>query len=161
VSNSHDVQVRPLAADDDARLGEYWRPTVEGHRAGRWDLLTAWDGVELVGSGCLRWEGPFNAEMAAIRGRTPELAFLQIDEGYRGAGIGTRLVRLAEQLCLTRGLQCLGLAVGVDNHRAQALYERLGYHDVGVKQVDRYVDVHGQRRTEVARYLERLLAGPV
>ena len=151
----HDVQVRALAADDEARLGEDWFSAVEGHRAGRWDLLTAWDGVALVGSASLRWEGPFNAEMASRRGCTPELAFLQVAEERRGAGIGTQLLRLAEQRCLARGHHSLGLAVDIENLRAQALYARLGYHDLGAQQIQHYVDSQGQRRTEVAAYLQR------
>lgn len=153
------VRVRVLAGDDGARLGADRQAAVAGHRAGRWDLLTAWADVDLIGSAHLRWEGPFNTEMAAARGRTPELAFLQVEERHRGAGIGSRLVRLAEQLCRARGLPILGLAVGVDNLRAHALYERLGYRDLGLRQTDHYVDSQGRPRTEVARYLEHDLTG--
>lgn len=47
--------------------------------------------------------------------------------GYRGRGIGTRLMASAEQLLMERGVSDVYLEVIEGNQRAQRLYERLGY----------------------------------
>jgi ribosomal protein S18 acetylase RimI-like enzyme len=49
----------------------------------------------------------------------------------RGLGIGTRLVVEAEERIRARGLPLARLGVEVDNPRARALYERLGYVATG------------------------------
>ena len=47
--------------------------------------------------------------------------------GYRGKGIGTELMSVAEELLRRRGVIDVYLEVIEGNHRAQKLYERLGY----------------------------------
>jgi ribosomal protein S18 acetylase RimI-like enzyme len=49
----------------------------------------------------------------------------------QGLGIGTHLIVLAEGRMRTRGVHAAELAVEDDNLRARALYERLGYREVG------------------------------
>lgn len=49
---------------------------------------------------------------------------------YRGRGIGTRLMELAETHAAEKGLSKLSLIVFEQNARAKALYERLGYREV-------------------------------
>jgi ribosomal protein S18 acetylase RimI-like enzyme len=49
----------------------------------------------------------------------------------RGLGIGTRLIREAEERIRARALPVVRLGVEVDNARARALYERLGYVATG------------------------------
>ena len=151
------IDVRLLQARDVVRLEAGWERSVAGHDAGRWSFLTAWDGDRLVGSGCLRWEGPFNAEMAMTYPGLAELAFLQVDRGYRSAGLGTRLVGLAEAAAISRRERALGLAVGLGNLRARALYERLGYCPTGHLQRDRYHDERGVEVEEVSAYLVKTL----
>jgi ribosomal protein S18 acetylase RimI-like enzyme len=123
--------------------------------------LTAWDEARLVGSALLRWEGPFNAEVAAALPQQVELGFLQIEPSYRGRGIGTALLRLAEQRCRERGITRLGLAVATDNDRALRLYQRLGYADTGLRFTDSYtgIDPDGSARqmVEPGLYLTRNL----
>jgi GNAT superfamily N-acetyltransferase len=52
---------------------------------------------------------------------------LTVHSAWRSRGLGTLLVRAAEQRIRARGLQWAELSVEVDNPRARALYERLGY----------------------------------
>ncbi len=49
---------------------------------------------------------------------------------YRGRGIGTRLMRLAEQHARERGFGKLSLVVFAQNTRAKQLYDREGYREV-------------------------------
>lgn len=49
----------------------------------------------------------------------------------RGQGIGTALVEAAEAAARRRRCRALRLEVRCDNHRAIALYERLGYRRIG------------------------------
>jgi ribosomal protein S18 acetylase RimI-like enzyme len=52
---------------------------------------------------------------------------LGVAPGFRGRGIGTRLMLEAERLCRSRGVQEVSLEVIEGNDRAQRLYEKLGY----------------------------------
>ena len=52
---------------------------------------------------------------------------LEVEGALQSCGIGTLLIRAAEQRIGARGLHRAELAVEEDNPRARALYERLGY----------------------------------
>ncbi|MFB7342826.1 GNAT family N-acetyltransferase [Streptomyces hydrogenans] len=52
---------------------------------------------------------------------------LAVMPALQSCGLGTLLVRAAEQRIRDRGLRTAALAVEEDNPRARALYERLGY----------------------------------
>ncbi|MET9933711.1 MULTISPECIES: GNAT family N-acetyltransferase [unclassified Streptomyces] len=56
---------------------------------------------------------------------------LAVLPALQSCGLGTFLVRAAEQRILHRGLRRAELAVEEDNPRARALYERLGYAAYG------------------------------
>jgi ribosomal protein S18 acetylase RimI-like enzyme len=49
---------------------------------------------------------------------------------YRGLGIGTRLMELAEQQAREKGFERLSLIVFEQNEGAKRLYDRLGYREV-------------------------------
>lgn len=49
----------------------------------------------------------------------------------QGLGLGTRLISVAEDRIRDRGLHLAMLGVEGENHRARALYERLGYETCG------------------------------
>jgi ribosomal protein S18 acetylase RimI-like enzyme len=50
---------------------------------------------------------------------------------YRGRGIGTRMLEVAENDLIRRGFQKVVLNVGRENHEARRLYERTGYTIIG------------------------------
>ncbi|MEV0192629.1 GNAT family N-acetyltransferase [Kitasatospora purpeofusca] len=56
---------------------------------------------------------------------------LGVHPALQSCGIGTLLVRSAEQRIIVRGLTRAELAVEESNPRARALYERLGYRAFG------------------------------
>ncbi len=83
---------------------------------GRWQIITA-DGAD--------------AGMLHVEHRPGEiyLARIEIQPGYQGHGIGTGLIRALAAEARHQG-QDLVLDVLAVNHRAQALYQRLGMKEV-------------------------------
>jgi ribosomal protein S18 acetylase RimI-like enzyme len=59
------------------------------------------------------------------------LTQLSVHGALQSCGIGSILIRAAEQRILARGLGRVELGVEEDNPRARALYERLGYAAYG------------------------------
>ncbi|MBD0292750.1 MAG: GNAT family N-acetyltransferase [Jiangellaceae bacterium] len=127
------LEFRLCAAGDIAALGRvlppglYHRRRFAEQQAGRSSYLIAWSGDEPVGHLNLRWTG---SDHAAVRGRIPlmpDVNGLGVRPELQSRGIGTALIHQAEELVRQRGYSALGLAVSVDNARARALYERLGY----------------------------------
>lgn len=125
----------------------YARGAFARQEAGSVDFLVALvDGVPL-GSGELTRDDP------------PELKNLGVEPAARGRGVGTVLIRAAESLvadrCSAAGVgECaLVVGVGLDNPRAAALYERLGYQRSGVLSTTTYsyVDAAGVTQTVTER----------
>jgi ribosomal protein S18 acetylase RimI-like enzyme len=147
------VEVRALAASEVERL-EREEPPGRGlvramwaaQEAGGSVLLVAWDGDRHLGAGQLD-----------LRGEVPELRNLHVDGAARGQGVGTALIRAAERLVGVGGR--LRVGVGLDNPRARALYERLGYRGTGEITTTSYsyVDDEGAARkaTETDETLAR------
>lgn len=80
---------------------------------------------------------------------------LRTFDPFQGIGIGTALIRVAEDALRARRFRYVSIAVGVDNHRARRLYERLGY-TVYREETGRwhYVDLEGHlHQVEEPEYL--------
>ena len=60
-----------------------------------------------------------------------ELARLYVHERYTGSGVGTALLRRAEERAARNGAPALWLTAWAGNHRARAFYARRGYDDRG------------------------------
>ena len=66
---------------------------------------------------------------------------------YRRAGIGSRLLKTAEDDLIQRGVHLIALNVGQDNPEARRLYERFGYQVVAPEPgIWSYVDHLGHRQ---------------
>jgi len=61
----------------------------------------------------------------------PRLDHLEVLGPFTRRGIGTALIRAAEDTARRLGHERMALGVGVDNRDARRLYERLGYVDWG------------------------------
>jgi GNAT superfamily N-acetyltransferase len=75
----------------------------------------------------------------------PVLNHLEVAPALRSRGIGTLLVRTAEQWLRELGHDRVALGVAIDNRRAHALYEQLGYIDWGHGTVAIRYEVPGDR----------------
>ena len=134
---SEPVEVR-IARDTDlptiaAAFGDEWffRDRLVRQQLGHGELFVAWRHDAPVGNVYLWRERPFEAPVRARLGWTPTINHLEVLPAWRDRGIGTVLVRAAEEHASGLGYWRLGLGVGVDNVAAQRLYERLGYADWG------------------------------
>ena len=116
---------------------------------------------DVVGSAvlCAR---PVQRLAAAAYPDVPEIGYLQVEPARRGSGIGTALVGFGERLARERGASAVTIGVGLDNPRARALYQRLGYRPTGVTDSYEYAGVlpEGTVRTisETAETLRKVLA---
>lgn len=102
--------------------------------------------------------------LAELRpGRIAEIRNVGVLPAARGRGIGTDLMRAAEERCPPA--TAVRLRVGLDNPRARRLYERLGYSGTGELRTTTYEyrDGHGHLRsaTETDEWMEKRLAEPL
>ncbi|EDY49618.1 GNAT family N-acetyltransferase [Streptomyces clavuligerus] len=101
-------------------------------------FLVAWLDAQPAGTCEVRWDGCVAPEVRAVVPGCPEINGLQVVGMLQSRGIGSALIRHAEQLAGERGAHLIGL--GVDDHgnpRAAALYARLGYRPT-IRYLDRY-----------------------
>ena len=103
----------------------------EAHECGRATFLLAWHDDPPVGYLLLKWSGADEEIVHRLIGDCPELNAITVAADLRSRGIGTALIREAERRIHAQGLSRVGLAVGVGNQRARALYQRLGYEPWG------------------------------
>ena len=133
------------------------------HQQGLTTFLIAWVDDVPAGAGEVRWQGCAAPE---VRGRfpdCPEINGLAVwPPERRSHGIGTAIVRTAEDLAVQTGYQWIGLGVDDQNTRAAALYLRLGYRETDCRYLDRYhyVDDNGIRHdaADPCRFLIKPLA---
>jgi ribosomal protein S18 acetylase RimI-like enzyme len=125
-----DVTIREIVESDLAglkewyftELGERFRRSYERHRAGEVVYLIAEANGKPVG------------HLGVDLTRIPEVAFLWqfgVAPPLQSLGIGSLMVRRAEEAARARGFAVAEIAAETDNPRARALYERLGYELVG------------------------------
>jgi ribosomal protein S18 acetylase RimI-like enzyme len=101
------------------------------HASGAATMLVALHGQAAAGCLLVKWAGADEQIVHELIGECPELNAITVAPSLRSRGIGSALVEAAERLIAARGQSRVGLAVGIDNRRARALYERLGYRDWG------------------------------
>ena len=153
-----DVTVRPLAEAELNRLERCpWARRPPGmhrdrfaqQRRGSTVYLMAWQEERLVGHLLLTWHGPTVEPVASCLAECVELQDVAVREDLRSRGIGTRMLTVAENLARQRGARRLGIGVALDNPRARALYERLGFADSGCGEYEvgwPSIDQDGQQR---------------
>ncbi len=132
-------------------------------RKGQVVYLIAWYSGAPIGHALLKWQGPDEDQVASGLGDTcPDVEDLLVLESSRSQGVGGQILEAAERLALERGVRRIGLGVGVDNPRARAMYERLGYRNAGrgpLCEHGEYVDASGCHRSweETCVYLSKSL----
>lgn len=143
---------------DVERLTERHGDRFTQQQDGQLTYLIAWlDGIP-IGHTMVRWEGTTDASVADRISDCAHVEDLFVMPDLRSQGIGTRILEHGERLAAEREFTKIGLAVGTDNPRARALYERLGYVDTGFGVFEiggTYTDIQGRQREwrEVCEYL--------
>ena len=90
-------------------------------------LVAVSDGVP-VGHAEIAWNGCPSVDVRQRYPNCPEISGLSVFPAeLRGQGIGTAIVRDAEDRARIRGFAWIGLGVDDENPGAARLYERLGY----------------------------------
>lgn len=121
--------------------------------AGRTTYLIAWRGEEPLGSAVLQWSGCVGNNARQAHPEVVELNHLQVREGWRGQGVGSRLISAAEKMVTEAGKHAIAVGVGDDNSDAERLYVRLGYLPTSIWDVCDYdwIDDAGEVHNEVER----------
>jgi ribosomal protein S18 acetylase RimI-like enzyme len=135
--------------------------------AGQVLYLIAWHGDQPVGHVLVRWRGSTNPALRPVimrYGRHPYLEDLFVLPECRSRSFGSQLLSTAEQQSSLRGHRHIGLAVALENFRARALYERLGYRDARVSRFQSRwsrADADGRLHSgvELCIYLLKVLDG--
>jgi ribosomal protein S18 acetylase RimI-like enzyme len=143
------VRLRTATAEDLPKLewyGQYrhfrniFRRAFEEQQAGRRDMLLA--DVQNFPIGQIFIQ--YRSEQADFRGHAYFYSF-RVMEMFRGQGIGTLLIREAENRVQRRGLNWVTIAAAKQNTGARRLYERLGYRIYGEDRGQwSYVDHQGR-----------------
>jgi GNAT superfamily N-acetyltransferase len=132
------IAIRPARRTDIKALADaFGQEMLFTDRLGRMrhnlgELLVAWDGETPVGDVYLWCEPVEEVEVREAFPGVPMLNHLEVSPGRQGHGIGTQLIRAAEDAARRRGFDRIVLGVGVDNPDAKRLYQRLGYVDWGL-----------------------------
>ena len=164
------VCVLPCSAEAIQQLAASALPAATmAHHRERWAMqlrgearyLLAWRAGTVVGRVTLLHESKY----APVRERLSGLVEMNALEAVpRRQGIGTALVRAAEEVALETSGRWIGLAVAPDNDGAARLYARLGYADWGHGEVvDEWSERDGagavvQEHRTPCRYLVRALS---
>lgn len=123
VANGGSVSfMHPLAPDAAAA---FWDGALAAADRGERVIFGAWDGNALVGTVTLLLNFPPNQPHRA------EIAKLMTRMSHRGRGVGTALMRAAEDMAAERGRTLLVLDTAVEDG-ASRLYDALGFTQTGV-----------------------------
>jgi GNAT superfamily N-acetyltransferase len=134
---SAEVEIRLGSADDlivlVAVLGErhWFTDRLARQQRGGGVLLVAWLEGRPVGEVFLECEPATEPEVRRHLPGVPRLDHLEVVGPLWGRGIGTALIRAAEDTARQLGHEQIALGVALHNPKARRLYEQLGYADWG------------------------------
>jgi GNAT superfamily N-acetyltransferase len=119
-------------------LDPHYTATLTAQETSTLSVYVAWLQAQPVGIAYVHWQGHRNPTVNARMPGVPEIYKVQVARAQRSRGIGALLLTHIEQAMHTRGLSHTSLGVHASNHRAHALYTRLGYVADAVAYVDAY-----------------------
>jgi GNAT superfamily N-acetyltransferase len=159
-----DLHIRPARDSDLGALVEeldqrpFFADRLERQASGRGLLLTAWQDDRPIGDVYLWLEPAEEPEIREHLPRTPLLTHLEVHREHRQQGVGTELLKAAEQQ-LTAHDQ-VALAVEKDKDRVLRLYHRLGYREWSHPPILCYAlaDGTGNREAEICRIMVKQLS---
>jgi len=86
---------------------------------------------EIIGVGCLVIRRAAYWSDASDTHHLPQIVDLQVNESHRGHGYGSDFIHVIERIASEAGYRHLYISVEpLNNHRAYALYQRLGYQQL-------------------------------
>lgn len=159
------LEIRPASGDDlealVAALGQrrFFSDRLARQRVGGGTLLVAWLDGRLVGDVFLDRDPASEPAVHRRLPGVPTLIHLEVLEPFQRRGVGTALIHAGEDTARQLGHDRLAMGVGVDNHDARRLYERLGYGDWGHGTVETSWQEHDQagRPTTVSETIHMLV----
>lgn len=133
------IEIRPLAELEIELLEHHLGYGTPGKHRDRFAAQQRGEGMYLIarekalplGHLMLWWRAPASDPIASKLRDCPHVEDVLVDPERRSQGTGTLLLDRAEALAVERGCARIGLAVGIDNPRAHALYLRRGYAGAG------------------------------
>lgn len=131
----------PLEWQGGADLRSWYERQWRAHQDGEVCVLVAdWNDFP-IGQIAIHWRGK------PTHPHIPDLQSLRVMGAFGRMGIGSRLLECAERVVASRHYNQVSLAVGTENPRARALYERLGYETIGEPYDDEwhYTDARGEQ----------------
>ena len=84
-------------------------------------------GDEIIGHLLLKWDAPSDSHVRVAVPPCAEVEDFVVAPHLRGRGIGSEMLAFAGVRSVERSVTRLGIAVGVENPSARALYERRGF----------------------------------
>jgi len=169
-----EIEIKPLTADELESVETHINFDWAAHQKhsdrlikqekGMAIYLVAWSDSIPVGHVLLEWSGTSDEPMRSQLNYCSNLEDLFVVPQYRSKGVGSSLLRDAENRVNQNGYPQLGLGVAVDNTGARRLYQRQGYTDSGLgeyKTGGNYVDRDGNEQTweEICNYWLKILWG--
>jgi GNAT superfamily N-acetyltransferase len=142
------LEIRPGSVADlptlVAVLGQrrWFSDQLARQRAGGGVLLVAWLEDHPAGDVYLSLEPDPNQAVRRHLPGVPTLVHLEVLGPHQRRGIGTALIHAGEDTARRLGHPRLAMGVGLDNHDARRLYERLGYTDWGHGMVEASWEEH-------------------
>lgn len=136
---------------------------IADHDNGTADWLIAYKDNLPVGHFLIRYDGCHNEYVKQYISNCAHLEAGGVKEEYRRQGIGTALIKKAEELAREKGFKKIGMAVGAhDNPKARKLYEDLGYKEWDRGTFDeswKIINKEGEEvdEVEICTYLIKLL----
>jgi GNAT superfamily N-acetyltransferase len=137
--------VRPIRDGDTEAISEALRELgtpdhtdrgLERQNEGLGAFLIAWLDGEAVGYITAHWRASPQSPEAWLDGETAYFEDFIVVKEHRDRGIGTAIMASAEAMARERGLRRMTIGVGVENDGARRLYERLGYADAGLPDIE-------------------------
>lgn len=115
IAQNHDEAYKIIDSDF-----EYLFPS--GHQTPDQHIYDAYKGSEKVG---VLWIGDRTYHQTSSS--QAWIYYIEVVPQHRNKGIGTQLLQWAEQYCIAKKIDRLGLNVFAHNPKAKKLYERMGF----------------------------------
>lgn len=155
-----EVEVRPVRQADIAMLRQRFpeggpdkhREWFDRQQQTQVTYLVAWHKNQPVGHVVIKWQRPPDDLIASrLKEPCPHIEDLFVLAEMRSQGIGTQILRYAEELVRLRGYQQVGLSAGAEvDDPARRLYQRLGYCEAGWgEHTERYEYIDQEGRAQV------------